>query len=231
MRVIRCEQGSEEWRMARCGVATASQFNRLVTPAKLQPSKSLNGYALELLAEWLLGRPLDDGSSSPWMERGRDMEEEALGWYALDTGTEPDRVGFCATDDGLAGASPDALVGEDGGLEIKCPTAPVHLGYLLSDGAPRDYLHQIQGGLWVTGRQWWDFLSYCPGLPPAVHRVYPDARWQDALDEAMERLRSALEEGRAALRAKGCKTADEREAEAREAGYARDAAKMEELLG
>ena len=73
MIVIDCEQGTDEWRQARAGVATASQFGRLVTPAKLLPSKQLYGYAIELAAERILGRPLDDDAGSMWTERGTGM--------------------------------------------------------------------------------------------------------------------------------------------------------------
>lgn len=231
MRIIDCEQGTDEWRMARCGVATASRASCLVTPARLQPSKQLRGYAIELAAERILGRPLDDDAGSAWMTRGTELEDEALGLYGLEKGGDVIRAGFCVTEDGAAGCSPDALVDEDGGAEVKCPSAKVHLGYLVDDGVPKEYLPQIQFSLWVTRRRWWDFVSFCPSMPLVVRRVWPDPRWTEALDEIVPRLRECVELILAKARAAGCETAADRFAREEAERKAREAALVEEWFG
>lgn len=182
MKVIPCVQGSEQWHAARLGIPTASAFGKVVTPAGA-PSKSAEGYLHQLVAERLLGHPIDGGETQ-WMERGKVTEHEARAFYALMRDANPMTVGFVTTDEGIAGCSPDFFVGEDGGGELKCPSAAVHVGYLL-DVEPRKYWPQIQGALWITGRQWWDFCSYCPGLPPALTRYERDEDYIAALGRAV----------------------------------------------
>ncbi len=178
MRVVPCIQGSPEWHAARLGIPTASEFHRLVTPTG-NPSSQAAGYLHQLVAERLLGRVVDE-TAGAWVERGKITEGEAVAYYELQRGLDTQAVGFVTTDDRQAGCSPDRLIGPDGGLEIKCPSAAVHVGYLL-DVEPKKYWPQIQGALWVTGREWWDFLSYCPELPPALMRFERDEKYIEAL--------------------------------------------------
>ena len=178
MRIIPCEQGTLEWVTARLGIPTASQFHRIITP-RGRLSSQAQAYMNELLAERIINQPAT-AETSKWMERGKALESEAADWYAMMASCEPVRVGFCLHDEVNAGASPDRLIGDDGLLEVKCPTAATHIGYLRSGiGAESDHWVQVQGQLWVTGRAWADVLSYCPGISPAgfVVRVYasPDA--------------------------------------------------------
>ena len=168
------EQGSADWFALRLGKATSSNFARIITPAQGKPSSQAPGYRHELLAEWLTGQP---GGMEPngWMERGSELESQARAYYAFARDDEVEQVGFVWLDgDKEVGCSPDGLVGEAGGVEIKCPAPKTHVGYLLNGTLPTDYIPQVQGSLWVTGRQWWDFLSYCPGIDPLVIRVERD---------------------------------------------------------
>ena len=170
------EQGSPAWWDLRIGIPTASEFDKILTPAKLEPSKSVDGYINKLLGEWLRGKP-DEGFESDWMKRGKETEEEARNYYAFHTGQEVQKVGFCLA--GHFGCSPDGLVGDDGGLEIKCPSPGIHVGYILDGRVPLDYRLQILGSLLVTGCKWWDFISYHPDIEPLIIRT-----WQrDVMDE------------------------------------------------
>lgn len=184
MKIIKCVQGSEAWHAARLGIPTASNFGKIVTPSG-KASSQADAYMHQLVAERLLGRAIDSAGDSAWMERGQITEAEAVAFYELRTGEDTHAVGFATLDDGSAGCSPDRLVGDDGGLEIKCPSAPVHVGYLL-DVEPRKYWPQIQGALWITGREWWDFLSYCPELPPALVRYERDEEYIKLLAYGVE---------------------------------------------
>ena len=94
MNVIDCEQGSSEWFMARLGIPTASEFNKIITPAKLEPSRSADTYINKLVAEWLRDKP-DESFQSDWMKRGLEVEEEARDFYTFQTDVEVTQVGFC----------------------------------------------------------------------------------------------------------------------------------------
>jgi len=180
---VACLQGSEEWQDARLGIPTASQFHRILTPKTLKPSKQARGYLHELLAERLLGEPLD-AASGGFMERGIILESEAAGWYALQSGKAVTECGFCLLDDRSAGASPDRLVGDDGLLEIKCYAPAHHVAALLGDADDAHRL-QIQGQLLVTGRAWCDLLFYHPSMPPKVVRHEADYELWQKLDNAL----------------------------------------------
>lgn len=183
MKIINCEQGSPEWMEARLGIPTASQFDRIMTPKTLKPSAQASGYRAELVAEWLLGHPLDWGTNA-YMERGMELEEEAKRYYAFQTGQEVETVGLVLRDDGLVGGSPDGLVGMHGLVEIKCPLAVQHVRYML--GEEPDYIGQVQGYLYLTGRRWCDVLSYHPDLPPVIQRVERDEDYIAALLPILE---------------------------------------------
>ncbi|MDX9896336.1 MAG: YqaJ viral recombinase family protein [Desulfofustis sp.] len=186
------EQGTPEWFAARAGIPTASSFDLILT-AKGEPSKSQEKYAHTLAGERVLGYP-EESYSSDHMERGKLLEDEARELYEFLTGNTVTQVGLIYLDDRSAACSPDGLVGDDGGLEIKCPKLSTHVGYLLEDRLPADYHRQVQGSLFVSGRQWWDFMSYYPGMRPLVVRVFPDVRFHRCLAELLANFNKLVEE-------------------------------------
>ncbi len=105
-------------------------------------------------------------------------------------------VGFCVSDCGRFGCSPDGLVGEDGLVEIKCPIISTHVEYLLKckDECPTDYFQQTQGQILVTGRKWVDFVSYFPGLPPLIVREEPNEVFQKLLIKELDLFTNELDE-------------------------------------
>lgn len=184
MIVHHCQQGTSEWQSLRMGKPTASEFSRILTPTGKRAAAATR-YMYELLAELMLGRPLE-GAAMPWMIRGSQMESEARAYYELVRDTEVQQVGFVTLDDRRAGASPDGLVGDDGLVEIKCPKPEVHAEYLISGvGAQREYRCQLQGQLWVCERQWVDIVSYHPGMPESLVRVERDEEFISLLSEAV----------------------------------------------
>lgn len=193
-------QGSPEWKAARLGVVTASGLDKILTAKGLKPSAQADGYMHRLIAETILGVPLDDQSIG-FMERGIEMEGEAARWYAFDRGVSLETVGFLARDDGRVGCSPDRLVGDDGGLEIKVPAAQTHVGYLLNpDTLAAEYRGQVQCGLWISGRKWWDLLSYSPAFPQVVVRVAPDPVYLAALAPAVDAFLTRMDAALATIR-------------------------------
>lgn len=197
-------QGSAEWRRIRMGVPTASAFHKIITPKKGKPSEQAEGYRYELLAELMLGRPLDS-PSYPWMQRGSNLEADAIRWYRFQNDVETETVGFCTTDDGLVGASPDQLVGDDGLLETKAPKPETHVRYLLfpDHGVDDAYRTQIMGQLLVTDRQWCDVVSYHPDLPRVIVHVERDEAYITLMRDALAEFCAKLAEGKAELERRG----------------------------
>lgn len=193
-------QGSIEWRQARVGVVTASRLDDILTPKALKPAKG-ESYLNLLLAEWMLGAPIEsDGGLA--QERGVEQEADARRWYEFERSVDVEQVGFFTRDDGKLGASPDGVVGDDGGLEIKVPLAHNHVAYLRDPSAlVADYRGEVQGGLLVTGRKWWDLVSFNDKLPKVLVRVLPDAAYLDALAPALDAFLARLDAEKAKLEA------------------------------
>lgn len=188
---------SVEWFQARVGIPTASCFDKLVTPKRGDPSAQAEDYSHTLLAEIVLQRPLEKFAPSFWMEEGIKHEEDAAAMYAYQVGVDLQNGGFITTDDHTAGASPDRLVGDVGLVEIKCPAPWTHMEYLLSDKVADKYIPQLQGQLLISGREWVDWFSYHPEMPPACIRTYRDepyiAKLQTALDSFTEMMHKKLQ--------------------------------------
>lgn len=172
MRVSNHEQGSEEWLQSRLGRPTASNFGKLITPTG-KASSSAQGYIDQLIAERITGE-MPEFFKSEAMQRGNDLEPHAKATYEFQNDVEVVEVGLCLHDDYECGCSPDGLIGEDGGIEIKCPLPGTHISYLRDGCIPAKYIPQVQGCLWITGREWWDFMSYHPSMKDLVVRVYRD---------------------------------------------------------
>ena len=181
MIIVDVKQGTPEWHAERVGKPSASCFDKIVTP-KGVPSKSAQKYIYQLAGERLTGKK-EEGYTNSNMERGIQMESEARSFYEIVNGVEVKEVGFCyPNEDKLYGCSPDGLVGEDGGLEIKCPLISTHIGYMLDNSVLlADYFQQVQGSLLVTDRKWWDLISYYPGLNPVIIRVNRDVAFINEL--------------------------------------------------
>jgi hypothetical protein len=184
VKIIVCEQGSPEWHAARCGIPTASNFDKLVTSTGA-PSKQAQGYLYALAAERITGRAVELQPSAA-MEEGSRREEESRMVYSMIREVEVVQVGFCVDDSGRWGCSPDGLVGSEGLAEFKNPLGKTAVEYLVGGKLPTEYLLQVQGQLLVTCREWCDFVSYFPGLPTLVVRVPRDPALILALEKALD---------------------------------------------
>lgn len=186
--VHRFEQRSPEWHAARCGIVTASTVGRLLTPTlKVASNETARGIVANLAAERITGTSSDTGYVSDDMERGILHEPIARERYAGVNGVEVEEVGLLVLErDGWQlGASPDGLVGTDGGVEIKCPRPKAHVLTIVLDEVPSQYVAQVQASLFVSGRAWWDYVSFCAGLPLYTRRVHPDPAWFAAIEAAV----------------------------------------------
>lgn len=204
MKTFSMLQYTPEWWQVRRGVPTCSEFDRILTPGG-KPSGQQVKYIAKLIGDTICLNPnfFTERPMSRAIANGIDMEPEARRWYEFERDVKVRQVGFCLSDCGRFGGSPDGLVGDDGGLELKCPLAETQVGYLL-DGAvlPAEYRPQVHGLLLVSGRPWWDFVSYAPGCPPLLVRVTPDEytkllreelmRFLDRYEGAKEQLKKGV---------------------------------------
>lgn len=179
------EQGTPEWLQARCGIPTASNFDRIVTPGG-KVSRQREAYMHRLLAEWMTGSP-EPSYQSDAMMAGYMRQPEAVKWFELVHDVTAQEVGFCYKDERkIVGCSPDGLVGQDSGIEIKCPEGTAHVAFLMQPELPWKYIPQVQGSMWVTGREQWHFLSYHEAMPPYAVVVDRDEVYQEFLSEQVE---------------------------------------------
>ncbi|MBE3064587.1 MAG: YqaJ viral recombinase family protein [Spirochaetes bacterium] len=198
MQLLTMPQGSIEWLAIRSKYPTASEFDQLVSPVKLKvrEGKSIASYVATKLAEKWMGAPLEGFTPTANMDQGTIRETEAWPWYALEYDRELTRPGFIVADDGRCGCSPDGIVEADRfGLEIKCPDADTHVGYLLAGELPNDYLMQVQGSMLVTGFDSWTFLSYHPRFPQLVIDVPRDSEVIASIREGLDAYWRMFETG------------------------------------
>ena len=192
LEIIDCEQGSPEWFKVRAGCVTASEFSTVMAKGKNgTDSKTRRTYMLKLIGEIMTGEPCESYTNKH-MERGKEMEAEARDYYAFMTDLEPVRVGFLKN--GRIGCSPDSLIGDDGMHEIKTRLPHLHLEALLAGELPPEHKAQCQGGLWIAEREWIDFQSYWPKLPPFIKRVYRDEKYIADMSKAVNDFIAELDE-------------------------------------
>ena len=167
------EQRSLAWFEARAGRITASVVGAILGNAPYATRDDI----MRRLVRAYHGAP-EEFEGNIATEYGTRNEAGALTEYIMETGNEVEQIGFVNYEH-WAGCSPDGLIGEDGGLEIKCPFG------LRKDEEPvfkplkeqRHYYDQIQFSLWVTGRKWWDFYQWSPN-GTMLERVEVDEMWQ-----------------------------------------------------
>lgn len=162
------EQRSEEWFRQRLGKVTASRIGDLMAKTKTGYSTSRANYAAQLIAERLTGT-VQDSYSNAAMQWGTETEPQARAMYAFTTGLEAEETGFHDHPTIImSGASPDGLVGDAGLVEVKCPITATHIATLRGSGIDRKYILQMQWQMACTKRDWCDFVSFDPRMPPEM---------------------------------------------------------------
>ena len=191
-------QQSPEWFRMRLGLATASCFDKIITPKTAEPSKSMDDYANSLIGELITGES-SEKFQSYWMERGAQMEAEASASYEVITDFTLDRGGFLTDDNMTVGASPDRRVlklgSVVGGVEIKCPKPETHIANLLRKGEiDPSYKPQVQGQILIGEFEFVDWFSYHPDMPPAHIRTYRDDAYCEKLKRALDAFTGLMDE-------------------------------------
>lgn len=180
------EQGTAAWHQDRLGRVTASRIDDVM----MKPATAgYQNYLAQLVCERLTGQPTE-GFTSAAMQHGTETEPQARAFYEMETGHDVAQVGFVPHPKlAMSGASPDGLVGATGLVEIKCPQPATHIKTLTGGEIDRRYMLQMHWQMECTGRDWCDFVSFCPSFPPelSMHRTRVD---RDA--ELVEEIRAAV---------------------------------------
>jgi len=191
MIILDCSQGLPEWFEAKLGVVSASRFKDVMTqPRAIKDKKSgklsatAQSYMYELIAEKMLDNHREIHAKA--LDWGNRNEPKARANYCFDCAEDVTEVGFILHDSRQIGASPDSLVGDKGGLEIKSPENPaIHLKTILRGEIPAEHIPQVQGNMWIAEREWWDFVSFRNDMPPHLRqfcvRVFRDDEYIDDL--------------------------------------------------
>ncbi|EGR8595355.1 YqaJ viral recombinase family protein [Listeria monocytogenes] len=183
------EQGTDEWHDQRRGIITASVVGKLITSKTLKAAANPESRSLtaHLVAERITGWT-DPTYISDDMLRGMADEPRARDKYAEHFNVPVRQVGFMIreTRGVKLGYSPDGLVGDDGLIEVKSRLQKKQVETVLSGEPPAENMAQLQCGLFVSGREWIDYISYSGGMHLWVTRVFPDQRWFDAIEAAVQ---------------------------------------------
>ena len=221
MKFIECPQGSTEWLAVRSGKITASCFADAISVCQKKsasrdpgdPSAVAERYAADLAIERISGQPHGEPPKAWVLERGHEMEAHARRIYEGRTGAFVTEAGICVTDDGAFGYSTDGLVDDDGLIEIKAPIDSTKILAMWQTGDTSEYDHQMQGGMWITGRKWCDFIMYVPDLAAVgkdlyVKRVFRDDAFIDDMAARLVKFDSMVQLFEGVLRAPADGTVD-----------------------
>lgn len=184
------DQRTPKWDELRAGKLTASMASKLVTPTG-KISVQYKGEIARIIAEKLDLQLPEFIKPTYWMERGINLEDEALAWFEVETNLSVDKIGFVSSDCGLVGASPDGLihVGDQRvPLELKCPKPSTHVGYLMDGDVPKDYIGQVHFQMALCESPYAYFASYNPNIAPLILRVDRN-EYTEAMEQAIEQYR------------------------------------------
>ena len=185
MIIVNLEQGSEEWFKEKLGKPSASNISKIICNDG-KPSKQRLGYLYELAGEIVTGKQ-EEGYKNANMELGNERESESRNYYELTHSVEVTQVGVIYKDEQKKFlCSPDGIIGNDYGLELKNVLPKTQVKYLLDNTLPSDYFGQCQMSLYITGFPFWQFLSYVPLMKPLLIKVEPDKAYQKLLAVELE---------------------------------------------
>lgn len=188
------EQGTQEWLELRLGIATCSELDTLLVNGKGQAGFGAGAFTYmdTLIGERITGEAADPFTGNRHTERGHELEGTGRQLFESQTGVTTQQVGIILNH-GI-GYSPDSLIGVDGLCEIKTKLPKFQVGVILGNEIPKDHIAQCQGGLWVSEREWIDFVSYWPGMPLFIKRTYRDEAMIRKLSERVKTFYEILDE-------------------------------------
>jgi len=188
-----CIQGDNQWLIDRAGKVSASNFSKILTSTgKKSNGETRKSYLYQVAGERLSKQP-EESFKTDWMTRGNELEPEARMAFEQRTGLFVAQTGMVLLDDREEiSCSPDGLIGDDCGLELKCPKMSTHIGYIESCKLPAAYKQQVMGQLWICERPRWFFMSYHPAIKPFMVNVERDDEYISILAEAVEEFNAEV---------------------------------------
>ena len=180
MIIVDLKQNTDEWFAEKLGKPSASNASKILTNEG-KPSKQREGYLYELVAECVSGQR-EESYKNGIMAMGQEREDESRKFYELTHNVEVRQVGVIYKDEKRQFlCSPDGIINNEYGLELKNVLGKTQVKYLLDGDLPSEYFGQCQFSLYITGFKFWDFMSYSPAIKPLLVRVFPDEKFQKAL--------------------------------------------------
>lgn len=195
MQIIKdLEQGSPEWLAIRTGIVTMSNIGALLVNGKGEEGFGADAmtYMNTLIGERITQEIADPFTGNRHTERGHELEPKARALYEMQTDLSCEQVAIILNHG--CGYSPDSLVGDNGLNEIKTKLPKYQVELILSGEVPKEHLAQCQGGLWISGREWIDFISYWPGMPLFVKRLHRDEAMISKMEERVKTFYELLED-------------------------------------
>lgn len=195
MRIISdVEQGTQEWLDLRLGIVTCSELDCLLVNGKGEAGFGAGAftYMNTLIGERITGEAADPFQGNRHTERGHEYEGIARGLYQAQADVTTHPVGIILNH-GI-GYSPDSLIDAEGLCEIKTKLPKFQVEVILADEVPKEHVAQCQGGLWVSEREWIDFVCYWPGMPLFIKRAYRDEVMIRKLSERVKTFYEILDE-------------------------------------
>ncbi|WP_460044176.1 lambda exonuclease family protein [Pseudomonas sp. S2_H01] len=192
--ITNVEQGTQEWLNLRLGIATASEFECLLVNGKGEGGFGVGAFTYmdTLIGERITGEAADPFSGNRHTERGHELESVARNLYREQCEVETSDCGIILNHG--AGYSPDSLVGANGLAEVKTKLPKFQVGVILQNEVPKDHVAQCQGGLWLSEREWIDFVSFWPGMPLFIKRMYRDEAYIRKLSQRMKDFYEIMDE-------------------------------------
>ncbi|CAH0316459.1 hypothetical protein SRABI89_05059 [Pseudomonas koreensis] len=188
------QQGTPEWLALRLGIVTCSELDSLLVNGKGEAGFGAGAftYMNTLIGERITGELADPFTGNRHTERGHELEGAARTLYEDREEVKTTQVGIILNH-GI-GYSPDSLVLEDGLTEIKTKLPKLQVEVILGGEIPKEHIAQCQGGLWVSEREWIDFVCYWPGMPLFIKRAYRDEAMIRKLSERVKTFYEILED-------------------------------------
>lgn len=196
------QQKSWEWFRARAGKVTGSEIKNLITDKlaiRKWTTEMPNSYLHRKLAEKWRGEALQSFGGNQQTDQGILWEDRARKHFASYLEADIETVGGIESNDERCWCSPDGIIGETTGLEIKCPNADTHIGWLLAGGIPEEHVLQVHFMLWVSGFSEWKFLSYCNDFPHLAVTVERESLMCALISDAVEEFNKRLDAAFASL--------------------------------